>query len=83
MEKHMSSYPSSRQSYQLLFTFFPEKQCLSPAKNFNPSIVHDEKSPRRSALRTETSVNFPPENSLCPSEWQSDNLFTDGNYVIM
>ena len=76
---------SSRLYYRLFITFLPEKQCLSPAKNFNsPSVCDVNKSPWRSALRTETSGNFPPENGLRPHEWESySNLFTDGDYVIM
>ena len=55
-------------SYRLFVTFLPEKQRLSPAKNFNsPRVCDENKSPQRSALRTETSVNFPPENSLRPA----------------
>ena len=52
--------PSSRLSYRLLATFLPEKQRLSPAKNFNSPSVPDgkKKSLWPSALRTETSVNF-------------------------
>ena len=48
-------------------TFLPEKQHLSPAKNFNSLCVCNEnKSLPWSALQAETSVNFPPENRLCP-----------------
>ena len=55
MEKRLSSHLS----YRLLATFLPEKQCLSPAKNiYSPSVYDDKKSLRRSALLTETSVNF-------------------------
>ena len=61
-----------RLSYRLFVTFLPKKQRLSPAKNFNSLSVCDEnKSLRGSALSTKTSVNFPPENSLCPREWGS------------
>ena len=50
------------------FTFLPEKQRLSPAKNFNsPSVCNENKSLRWSALWTKTSVNFPPENGLRPT----------------
>ena len=38
----------------------------------------------RSALPTETSVKFPPKNSLSPHEWESDRfLLSDGDHVIM
>ena len=60
----MVKRPSSRLSYQLLVTFLAEKQRLSPAKNFNsPSVYDEKKSLWRSALLTETSLNFPLENS--------------------
>ena len=40
--------------------------------DFNwPSVCDENKSPRLPALPTETSGNFPPENSLRPPEWQS------------
>ena len=53
-------------------------------KNFNSLSVCDEnKSPRRSALQTETSVNFPPENSLCSaSEGVRLTRRTRGNTLI-
>ena len=36
------------------------------------------------ALLTESSVNFPPENSIPPCELESDSvLFTDDDYAIM
>ena len=42
------------------------------SKNFNsPSDCDENKSLWRSVLRTETSVNFPPENGLRPCEWGS------------
>ena len=45
------------------------KTAFVSSKNFNSSSVCDEnKSPWLSALRTETSVNCPPENSLPASE---------------
>ena len=63
---------SSRPSYQLFVTFLPEKQRLSPAKNFNsPSVCYEKKSLRRSALQTQISVNF-------LSEGVRQVLFTDG-----
>ena len=45
--------------------------CSCPSyKNFNSRSVCDEnKSQQPSALQTETSMNFPPENSLRPHEW--------------
>ena len=60
------------------------KQRLSPAKNFNSlECLCWKKSLQRSALQTETSVNFAPENSLPPRKWQSDSMqFTDGDYVL-
>ena len=40
--------------------------------NFKSRSVCDEnKSPQPSALPTETSGNFTPENSLRPCKWQS------------
>ena len=60
---------SSCLSYQPFVTFMPKKQRQSPPKNFYSLSVCDEnKSLQRSALQTEASVNFPPENSLCPCE---------------
>ena len=51
MEKRLSSHLSNR----VLVTFLPEKQHLSPAKNFNsPGVCDDNKSPQRSALQTKT-----------------------------
>ena len=71
MEKRLSSCLSSCMSSWLFLTFLPKKQHLSPAKNFNlPSICVEKKS-WRSALQTNTSLNFPLENSLRPREWQS------------
>ena len=47
----------------------PEKTHLSQAKNLNSTNVCDEKkSLQLSALWTKTSVNIPPENSLCRHE---------------
>ena len=70
LEKRLSSCLS----YRLLATFLPEMQRLSPAKNFySLSFCDENKSQRRSALLTETSVNFPPENCLCPCESQTVN----------
>ena len=60
----MEKLLSSCLSYQLFVTFLPEKQRLSPAKNF---VCNENKSLWQSAIQTETSVNFPLENSLCPA----------------
>ena len=44
-----------------------QKKHLSPQKTFTHQVfVLKKKILRRSALPTETSVKFPPENSLCP-----------------
>ena len=71
MEKRLSSHPS----YQLFVTFLPEKQRLSPAKNFySPSVCDENNSLQWSALWSKTSVNFPPENSLRPHAWDGQRL---------
>ena len=59
----------------VLLTFLP---VMSPAKNFNSPSVCDENK----ALQTETLVNFPPENSLHPCQWESDSFqFKKRNFV--
>ena len=46
-----------------------KKTASVPAKNFiSPSVCDENKPPRPSALLIETSVNFPPDNSLRPRE---------------
>ena len=68
----MDKLLSSRPSYRLFVTFLPERQRLSPAKNFNsPSVCKENKSLPLSALPTETQVNFLSDNSLRPCEWGS------------
>ena len=53
----------------VLLSVLPEKQRLSLANNFNSLSVCDEnKSPRSSALRAETTGYFSPENSLRPHD---------------
>ena len=62
-------------SYWLFLTFLLKKLHLSPAKKCNsPSVCYENKSPWPSALRTETSGNFPQETSLHPREWQSQTV---------
>ena len=66
--------------------FCPKKKRLSPAKNFNSlSVCNENKSQQRSIILSETSVNFPPENSLRPLRVSESHSFqfTDGGYVIM
>ena len=76
-EKHLSSRPSCR----LLITFLPEKQRPSPANNFNsPSVCDENKSLWRSALLTETSVNWseprkqPSSLRVRESHWQGGHV---------
>ena len=72
VEKRPSSCLSSRLSYRLFITFLPKKQCLSPTKNLNtPRVCDENKSLRWSALKTDMSVNFRPENGLSPHERKS------------
>ena len=54
-----------------LKTFLPEKQRLSPAKNFSQVFVLEKITAMVSPPPTKTSVNFPPENSLSPRKRQS------------
>ena len=83
VKKRLSSCLSSCPSYQLFVTFLPKKQHLSPAKIFNsPSVCVENKSPRPSALRTETSVNFPLENSLHPHGWGSQTASSLKNVTL-
>ena len=82
-----SSCLSSHLSYQLFIIFLPEKQRLSPAKDFNSQSVSDEnKALWLWAPRTETTVNFSLENSLCPCEWGSQtasscNITSKCNFI--
>ena len=71
---------STHQSYQLFVTFPPKKMRLSLAKNINsPSVCDKNKSLQLSDLRSESSVNIPPENSLLPCEWRSQTA----SYLLM
>ena len=71
-KKNMQLYVEKCLSSCLYSCLQTEKQRLSPAKNFNSlECLCWKKSLQRSALQTETSVNFAPENSLPPRKWQS------------
>ena len=75
-----------------------EKRRPSLPKNLNTPSVHllpllcccsnchkkKKKSPRRSTLKTETSVNFPPRQHCSSTRVRESDrvLFTDGVYVI-
>ena len=59
-----------------------EKQGPSPAKKLN-SQSDENKSPRRSALRTETSVNFPPKSAFVSQRGSKIDGGTQGNSDVI
>ena len=78
---------ASRLSYRLFVRFLPEKQCLSPANNFNSLSVYDKKinkhdSPPDRDFRELSPRKQPQPPSLSMTESDS-NQFIDSDYAIM